>query len=71
VTRYILDTNVFTQTKNLQYGFDFCPAFWGWLLQANENRVVESVEKVVEGLLETDNDHAMISPSSIPKDTLL
>lgn len=28
---YLLDANVFIQAKNLQYGFDFCPAFWDWL----------------------------------------
>jgi len=26
---YLVDTNVFIQAKNLHYGFDFCPAFWG------------------------------------------
>ncbi|MFY3386716.1 DUF4411 family protein [Paracidovorax sp. MALMAid1276] len=30
---YLLDANVFIQAKNLQYGFDFCPAFWDWLAQ--------------------------------------
>jgi hypothetical protein len=32
VTRYLLDANVFIQAKNLHYGFDFCPAFWAWLI---------------------------------------
>ena len=32
--RYLLDSNVFIQAKNLHYGFDFVPAFWDWLLQA-------------------------------------
>lgn len=29
--KYLLDANIFIQAKNLQYGFDFCPAFWDWL----------------------------------------
>ena len=29
---YLLDANVFIQAKNLHYGFDFCPAFWDWLV---------------------------------------
>jgi hypothetical protein len=33
MSRYLLDANVFIQAKNLHYGFDFCPAFWAWLLQ--------------------------------------
>jgi hypothetical protein len=33
VTRYLLDTNVFIQARNLHYGFDFCPAFWDWPIE--------------------------------------
>lgn len=36
MTRYLLDTNIFIQAKNLHYGFDFCPAFWE-LLNAAES----------------------------------
>lgn len=32
---YLLDANTFIQAKNLQYGFDFCPAYWDWLAQNN------------------------------------
>ena len=48
--RYILDANVFIQAKNLHYGMDFCPAFWDWLLQANEKGRVFSVESVGDEL---------------------
>ncbi len=34
MTRFLLDTNIFIQAKNLHYGFDFCPAFWEWLILA-------------------------------------
>lgn len=43
---YILDANVFIAAKNLHYGFDFCPAFWDWLVAGNESGRVFSVEKV-------------------------
>ena len=43
---YLLDANVFIAAKNLHYGFDFCPAFWDWLLAGNESGQVFSVEKV-------------------------
>ena len=33
MSRYLLDANVFIQGKNLHYGFDFCPAFWDWLVE--------------------------------------
>jgi len=43
---YLLDANVFIQAKNLHYGFDFCPAFWDWLLLSNSTGQVFSIDKV-------------------------
>ena len=43
---YLLDANVFIQAKNLHYGFDFCPAFWEWLIVNNTAKKVFSIEKV-------------------------
>lgn len=43
---YLLDANVFMQAKNLHYGFDFCPAFWDWLVANNAKERVFSIEKV-------------------------
>ena len=51
MTGYLLDTNVFIQAKNLHYGFDFCPAFWDWLIVRNRKGNVASVEKVADELL--------------------
>ena len=47
---YLLDANVFIQAKNLQYGFDFCPAFWDWLAQAHGAGKVGSVRQVGDEL---------------------
>lgn len=47
---YLLDSNVFIQAKNLHYGFDFCPAFWEWVVQQNAASKVASVEKVGDEL---------------------
>lgn len=43
---YVLDANVFMQAKNLHYGLDFCPAFWDWLIEANAQSRVFSIERV-------------------------
>ena len=43
---YLLDANVFMSAKNLHYGFDFCPAFWQWLINENGKQKVFSIEKV-------------------------
>ena len=43
---YLLDADVFIRAKNLHYDFDFCPAFWDWVIDANKAGRVFSVEKV-------------------------
>ncbi len=48
--KYLLDTNIFIQAKNLHYGFDFCPAFWAWLIAQNATGKVASIEKVADEL---------------------
>ena len=50
MTGYLLDANVFIQAKNLHYGFDFCPAFWDWLVAQNGGGKVASIEKVADEL---------------------
>lgn len=50
MTRYLLDTNIFIQARNLHYGFDFCPAFWEWLIDQNGSSRVASIEKVGDEL---------------------
>lgn len=47
---YLLDADVFIQAKNLHYGFDFCPAFWDWLVSSNGAGKVFSIEKVGDEL---------------------
>ena len=44
--KYLLDSDVFIQAKNLHYGLDFCPAFWDWLVNSNAGGQVFSIEKV-------------------------
>lgn len=48
---YFLDANVFIMAKNLHYGFDFCPAFWNWLIVGNSEGKVFSIEKVESEVL--------------------
>lgn len=55
---YLLDANVFIQAKNLHYGFDFCPAFWDWLLDRNAAGLVFSVGKVAEDIRKGNDELA-------------
>lgn len=53
---YLLDANIFIQAKNLHYGFDFCPAFWDWILTANRQGKVFSIDKVKTELNNGNDD---------------
>ena len=50
MTAYLIDASVLIQAKNLHYGFDFCPAFWDWLVEQNCAGKVASIEKVADEL---------------------
>lgn len=54
--RYLIDSDVFIQAKNMHYGFDFCPAFWEWLIQENRTGKVASIEKVADEIFKKDNE---------------
>ena len=56
---YLLDSNIFIQAKNLHYGFDFCPAFWDWLVQGNAQGSVLSIERVGTELISGDDELAI------------
>lgn len=53
---YLLDSDVLIRAKNLYYGFDFCPAFWEWLVMAGAKGRVFSVEKVGDELEAGDDE---------------
>lgn len=48
MTKYLLDTNIFIQASNREYGFDVCPGFWDWLIEKNQSGLVASIKKVAE-----------------------
>lgn len=52
---YLLDANVFIAAKDLHYGFDFCPAFWDWLIRENQAGRVFSVDHVRDEIIGGDD----------------
>lgn len=58
MTTYLLDTNVFIQAKNREYGFDFCPGFWDWIDTANADGRVFSIDSVRDELIGGSDDLA-------------
>lgn len=53
---FLLDANAFIESKNRHYAFDFCPAYWDWVLQQNEAGEVFSVWAIREELLRGDDE---------------
>ena len=54
--RYLLDADVLIRAKNLHYGFDFCPAFWEWIVRENTTKKVFSIEKVGYEIMAGNDD---------------
>ncbi len=48
---YLLDADAFIRAKRLHYGFDFCPAYWDWLISAHAAGKVWSIQRVRDELL--------------------
>lgn len=52
---WLLDTNIFLQAARREYGLDFCPAFWDWLIEVNALGRVQSIDKVLAELVPGDD----------------
>jgi len=48
---YLLDADVFIESKKREYGFDICPAYWDWLIESHAAGLVCSVAKVKAELM--------------------
>jgi Domain of unknown function (DUF4411) len=55
---YLLDTNVFIGAKQRYYGFQLCPGFWEWLIDANSRGLVLSHQQVLSELTSFGDDLA-------------
>ncbi len=53
---YLLDANAFIEARKRWYGFDFCPAYWDWLDEANADGVVFSVERIADEIQAGDDE---------------
>jgi hypothetical protein len=51
---FVIDTDVFIQSKNMFYSFDVCPGFWKSLIECNGNKEVESIDWVKNEILDNN-----------------
>ncbi len=54
--KYLLDSNIFIQAKNIQYPFDVFPGFWNWLERDMSVGLVNSIEPVYMELTKVKDD---------------
>lgn len=47
---FLLDSDTFIEAKDDFYGFDFCPAYWDFLVRENQADQVFSIERVRQEL---------------------
>jgi len=64
---YLLDANVFMSASRLHYGLDFCPAFWEWLIENNNEQRVFSIERVANEVQAGTDDLADWASSRGPE----
>lgn len=62
--RYLIDTNIFIESKNTFYGFDICPGFWDWLSKTN---IVLSIDFVKEEILHGKDDLSEWVKKTLPE----
>lgn len=66
-TKYLIDSDVFIQAKNLFYRFDFCMPFWEWIADAHNADLVFTIKKVKNEVISGDpDDPARIWMESVP-----
>jgi len=53
---YLLDANIFIDAKNRYYHPKICPGFWDWLVKANAEEKVYSIERVYNELTGDSED---------------
>ena len=54
--KYLLDSNTFIQASGEYYGMAICPAYWEWLIRANNEDKIESLEMVKAELLKGNDE---------------
>lgn len=53
---YLLDSNIFIQSKNIQYPFDIFPGFWEWLERDMAGDLIASIKPVYKELIKGNDD---------------
>ena len=71
--KFIIDSNILIESKNVDYGFDICPGFWVLMEKALKEGLVISHAKVRQELMRRKDDlwgwASMFPKECFPKET--
>src|SRR5699024_4532113 len=56
MSKYLLDSNIFIQSKNLHYRFSYCGNFWKLLLEMHAKKMVFTINAVKDELLKINDE---------------
>ncbi len=56
MSKYLLDSNIFIQSKNLHYRFSFCGNFWNLLREMHAKEMVFTISAVKDELLKINDE---------------
>lgn len=54
--KYIIDSNIFVQSKNFEYSFQYCQAFWDMILICAQKDMVCSIKSVHTELMQKNDE---------------
>lgn len=54
--KYIIDSNIFVQSKNFEYSFQYCQAFWDMILVCAQKDMVCSIKSVQTELMQKNDE---------------
>jgi hypothetical protein len=53
---YLIDSDVFIDSKNRHYGFDIAPGFWDWLQRSHEQGRLFTVRRCYDEVVDTGDE---------------
>lgn len=54
--KYIIDSNIFVQSKNFEYSFQYCQIFWDMILSCAQQNMICSIKSVHQELNQKNDE---------------
>lgn len=64
--RFLIDSNIFINSKNYAYRFEYCEMFWDFLLKLHKKGIVYSINAVKKELLAKNDELSDWIKNTVP-----